>query len=84
MNAHRTFIDTFSLQADILKRKYLGHIPILSTTHGGTEALHGINLDVMSDDVIYTFMTLANFFEFIPEMDIDESNPTTVLAHQVY
>lgn len=70
-------------KASIVEDKYLGDMKIVSFVHVGTETLYGMNLDPMSRDVNYVAMTPINFFEFIPEEDIELENPKTFLAHQV-
>lgn len=73
----------FKTQAEILKQRYLGHLPIHSMLHVGTETLYGLNFNPVEQEAEYVAMITINMFEFIPEDEMSEQNPSTVLAHQV-
>lgn len=74
---------TFQTPAKVLKDRYLGHVPILSPYHAGTEAIYGFNFELKSNDCSYVALTTLNFFEYIPEEETEKPLPATVLAHEV-
>lgn len=74
---------TFQTAAKILKDKYLGDVPIFSLYHVSTETAYGLNFDLKNDDHSYVALTSLNFFEFIPEGEIENDMPKTILANQV-
>ena len=61
----------------------MGHVPVISPYHAGTETMYGFNIELNSTYCSYVALTTLNFFEFIPEEEIDKEIPTTVLAHEV-
>ncbi|KAL4224516.1 hypothetical protein ACF0H5_015217 [Mactra antiquata] len=73
----------FQTAANVMKERYLGHVPLLSPFHAGTETFYGINLDLLSLEVSYTLMVPFNYFEFIPVEHAEEEKPETKLCHQV-
>ena len=58
-------------------------MPIYSPYHVSTETAYGFNLGLKRDDHSYVALATLNFFEFIPEDEIYNDKPKTVLVHQV-
>ena len=61
----------------------MGHVPVISPYHAGTETLYGFNFDLTSKICSYVALTTLNFYEFIHEEEIEKDYPEAVLAHQV-
>ena len=68
-----------------MKKRFLGNVTVVSPVHVSTEGCYGISLWT-PDDVSETQFVIhptANFYEFIPEDELDKDSPDTVLAHEV-
>ncbi|XP_052797875.1 uncharacterized protein LOC128229973 isoform X2 [Mya arenaria] len=74
---------SFQTQADIVRNKYLGEVPLFSPFHAGSEAFYGINLHLHEPEIAYTAMSPFIFFEFIHESQLNETDPDTLLCHEV-
>ncbi|XP_053384537.1 uncharacterized protein LOC123537398 [Mercenaria mercenaria] len=74
---------SFQTQADVVRERYLGSVPIFSPFHAGTESFYGINLHLGEPEVTYTFMVPFNYFEFIPVEHIEDENPETLLCNEL-
>ncbi|XP_046554917.1 probable indole-3-acetic acid-amido synthetase GH3.9 [Haliotis rubra] len=69
---------------NILRRKYIVDIPITSSTHVASEGVYGINMNIIDQmKTEYTILPDQVLYEFIPEVDVDQDNPQTLLAHEV-
>jgi len=66
-----------------LKSKYLKEVPTYSPIYGASEGLLGVNLFPDRPDSRYCLIPDAQFFEFIPQENMDDENPQTKLLHEV-
>ncbi|XP_071095286.1 uncharacterized protein [Haliotis cracherodii] len=70
--------------ANILRQKYIIDVPITSSRHVASEGLYGINIDIRDQTKTeYTILPEQVFYEFIHELDVDQVNPQSLLAHEV-
>ena len=75
---------SMKIYADLLREKYAQGLPLYSMVYGATEGWGAINLESLSEMPQYTFMPNTTFYEFIDEADVDDEQPRTVFAEQVY
>ena len=61
--------------------EYFGDLPIFGGTYSASEAVIGSHWNFNTDGVILAIE--SNFFEFIPADQWDESDPNTLLPHEV-
>ncbi|XP_067676689.1 uncharacterized protein [Haliotis asinina] len=74
----------YSFATELLKKNFLGGVPVSSGVHISSESLYGLNLHVEDQTKTeYTILPCLNFYEFIPKDCIDKEDPTTLLAHEV-
>ncbi|KAL3841600.1 hypothetical protein ACJMK2_019717 [Sinanodonta woodiana] len=73
----------FQEQTGILKKRYLGCVPVLCFGHFATEAIYGLNLNMNNSEKDFICLNPINFYEFIPLDDIEQDQPKTYLTHQV-
>ncbi|KAL4234068.1 hypothetical protein ACF0H5_005722 [Mactra antiquata] len=73
----------FESAANIIHSRYLGDLSSVSLLHVGTETLYGINIHPLRETVSYIPIISLNFIEFLPEDEMEQENPQTLLAHQV-
>lgn len=66
-----------------LKSKYLRSVPTYSPIYGASEGLLGVNLYPDRDESLYCLIPDAQFFEFIPQANMDDKSPETLLLHQL-
>jgi len=66
-----------------LKSKYLRQVPTYSPIYGATEGLLGVNLYPDRSESLYCLIPDAQFFEFIPQANMDDISPDTLLLHQL-
>ena len=62
-------------------KEYYGDIDIFGGTYASAEAVYGIYPELNSDASVLAINT--NFYEFIPEAELDEIYPQVLLAHQL-
>ncbi|XP_046565323.1 indole-3-acetic acid-amido synthetase GH3.3-like isoform X1 [Haliotis rubra] len=81
---HAPGTGAFSFATELLKKNFLGGVPLSSGVHISSESLYGLNLHVEDQTKTeYTILPCLNFYEFIPKDCIDKEDPTTVQAHEV-
>ncbi|CAG5120943.1 unnamed protein product [Candidula unifasciata] len=74
---------TFDLYATRLRESYCKGVPLYSPLYAASEGLLGINIWPKELPSHYLLHPHAQFFEFIPEHNMDEEQPNTYLMHQV-
>lgn len=73
---------SFKIYGDLLEQ-YSQYVPSYSPLYGATEGLIGLNVDPLMRKREYLLIPRAMFYEFIPESDMDEEQPKTLLMDQV-
>lgn len=73
----------FQTQAELIKRKYLGEIPVNSVFHTSTEGCWGVNMNPGKIESTYVLLPGSAFYEFIPEDGREDEHPETLLTQQV-
>ena len=66
-----------------MRERWLGHVPLFTPYHSGSETFYGINFDLQNPDSTFTVMAPFNFLEFIPVERIDDPVPPTCLCDEV-
>ena len=66
-----------------LQDQCLKDVVLVPNGYGGSEGLYGINLTHKKDDPSYHLAFMWTFFEFIPEVNVENLNAKTLLAHEV-
>ncbi|XP_046554907.1 indole-3-acetic acid-amido synthetase GH3.8-like [Haliotis rubra] len=81
---HTAASGTYIPAVNILRQKYLVDIPITSSKHMASEGLYGANMNIIDQmKTEYTILPDHMFYEFIHEVDVDQDNPQSLLAHEV-
>jgi len=78
-----TTTGSMEMYHEALKSKYLKDVPTYSPIYGASEGLLGVNLYPDRQESLYCLIPDAQFFEFIPQAEIEKESPQTLLLHQL-
>ncbi|XP_074645039.1 uncharacterized protein LOC141901599 [Tubulanus polymorphus] len=76
---------SFKTSAELLKKKYFGQIPVLSSAYLGTECNYGCQTFAIDNKFEDNYTPVADevFFEFIPADEMHKGQPQTKRIHQL-
>jgi len=83
----------FAAHARLLADTYMTGVTQLSLVHAASEGFYGVNISAGEDDKgsksfgpnsRYTVLPQLGFYEFIRHVDVDQRQPPTLFADQVY
>ena len=78
-----TTTGSMAVYGELIEKTCLKGVILFQNGYGASEGLYGLNLQTVTQDSSYILAYSYAFYEFIPEDNIEEKNPETVLAHEV-